>query len=128
MNVLGALERPNGMTSHSYSPPFVLNAVFHSSPSLIRIWWYPLLRSILKNTREPWSSSNISSSRGIGCRYLIVILFMARLFTHILQLPSFLGTKRAGTAQGLRLSLTNPLEINSSTCLWISFVSVGFIL
>jgi len=79
--------------------------------------WYPLLRSILENTREPWSLSNISSSRGIGCLYLIVILFMARLSTHIRILPSFFGAKRAGTAQGLRLSRTNPLEINSSTCL-----------
>ena len=30
-----------------------------------------------------------------------VILLMARLSIHIRILPSFLGTKRAGTAQGL---------------------------
>jgi len=33
------------------------------------------------------------------------------------MLPFFLGTRRAGIAHGLKLSLTNPLDINSSTCL-----------
>lgn len=34
----------------------------------------------------------------------MVILLMARLLTHILQVPSFFGVKRAGTAQGLEPS------------------------
>ena len=37
MKVLGALDNPNGITSHSYNPSFVLKAVFHSSPSQILI-------------------------------------------------------------------------------------------
>jgi hypothetical protein len=37
INLLGAFVNPNGMTSHSYKPSFVLNVVFHSSPSLILI-------------------------------------------------------------------------------------------
>jgi hypothetical protein len=39
MKVLGALINPKGMTIHSYKPNLVLNVVFHSSPSFIRIWW-----------------------------------------------------------------------------------------
>jgi len=34
----------------------------------------------------------------------------------------FLRTRREGTTHGLRLSLTRPLAINSSTCLWIFMV------
>ena len=104
MKVLGALVRPNGITSHSYRPCLVLKAVFHSSPSFMRTWWYPLLRSILENTTDPLSSSNISSNLGIGYRYLMVMLLMARQSTHMRHVPSFLGTSRTGTAQGLRLS------------------------
>ena len=37
MNVLGALNKPKGMTNHSYKPALVLNVVFHSSPFLILI-------------------------------------------------------------------------------------------
>jgi len=57
----------------------------------------------------------------IGCLYLIVILLMALLSTHILIFPSFLGTNKASTAQGLKLSLTIPLASDSSTCLCISW-------
>ena len=60
--------------------------------------------------------------------YLMIILLIARLFKHIHTPSSFLGTKRGRTAQGLKDSLTNSLEINSSTFLWISVVSSGFIL
>jgi len=38
INVLGALERSNRMTSHSYNPSLVLKTVFYSSLSLILIW------------------------------------------------------------------------------------------
>jgi hypothetical protein len=37
INVLGAFFNPNGMTNHSNNHSFVLNFVFHSSPSLILI-------------------------------------------------------------------------------------------
>ncbi|CAO2836271.1 unnamed protein product [Amaranthus hypochondriacus] len=106
MKVLGAPVNPNDITNHSYNPYLVLKAVFHSSPSLIRIWWYPLLRSILLNHWDLDSSSSMSSIRGIGNLYLTVILFTLRLSTHICHVPSFLGTSRVGTTQGLMLSLT----------------------
>jgi len=47
---------------------------------------------------------------------------MALLSTHILVQPSFMGTIKAGTAQGLKLSIIMPLARRSSTCLWISLV------
>jgi len=53
---------------------------------------------------------------------------MGHLSTHIFIKLSFLETKRAGTAHGLRLSLTRPLAINSSTYLWTFMVFMGFIL
>src|SRR6266542_5843911 len=61
-----ALVRPKGITNHSYNPNFVLKAVFHSSPNCMRIWWYPLRKSILVKIKEPLNSSSISSNRGIG--------------------------------------------------------------
>jgi hypothetical protein len=56
-----------------------------------------------------------------------VILFIALQSTHILQDPSFLGTKITGTAQGLKLSRTKPLSRSSCTCLCISLVSLGLV-
>ena len=115
MNVLDALHNPKGITSHSQRPSRVLKAIFHSSPGQIRIWWYPLRRSSLENTREPESLSNISSKCGIGKRYLTVILLTARLSTHIRHVPSFFGTKSAGTAHGLKLGRTSFFCTKSST-------------
>jgi len=69
----------------------------------------------------------MTSNLGMGCWYLKVILLMAWLFTHIPMVPSFLGTRRVGTAQGLRFSRTNPFQMSSSTCLWITWMSLGFI-
>ena len=37
MKVLGASDKPIGMTNLSYKPNLVLKAVFHSSPSWMRI-------------------------------------------------------------------------------------------
>jgi len=53
----------------------------------------------------------------IGCRYFTVMLLTARQLTHIIHVPSFLGTSSTGTAQGLILSRIYPFIINSSTCL-----------
>ncbi|PRQ22220.1 hypothetical protein RchiOBHm_Chr6g0247871 [Rosa chinensis] len=61
--------------------------------------------------------SSMSSNLGIGKRYLIVILLMALLSTHILHVPSFFGVKSTGTAHGLMDSRINPFCNNSSTCL-----------
>ena len=70
----------------------------------------------------------LSSSLGIGCLYFTVILLIARQSTHILHVPSFLGTNRTSTAHGLMLSLTYPFAKSSSTYLWSSFVSSGLLL
>lgn len=77
MKVLRVLERPNGITSHSYNLNFVLKVVFHSSPVATQIWWYPLHRSILEKTLDPTIMSNISSNHRIGKRYLIVMWLIA---------------------------------------------------
>ena len=101
IKVLGAFVSPKGITNHSYNPYLVWKAVFHSSPSWILIWWYPLWRSIWLKIQKPCNSSSISSSLGMGCRYFIVILLTALQSTHILQVPSFFGTSQTGTARGL---------------------------
>ena len=46
---------------------------------------------------------------------LMVMLLMAMQSTHILQVPSFLGTSKTSTAQGDTLSLTYPFSSNSCT-------------
>ena len=37
MKVLGALDKPKGMTNNSNKPSYVLNVVFHSSHGLTQI-------------------------------------------------------------------------------------------
>lgn len=70
----------------------------------------------------------MSSNRGIGNLYFIVLLLMARLSMHILQVPSFLGVSNAGTAQGLMLSRISSFRTNSITCRLSSSCSAGLIL
>jgi len=55
----------------------------------------------LENTFEPFNSSSMSSSLGMGYLNLIVILLMAQPSTHIGVVPSFFGTNGAGTTYGL---------------------------
>jgi hypothetical protein len=47
----------------------------HQSCSLILSWWYPDLKSILKNTLAPFNWSNRSSIRGNGYFFFIITLF-----------------------------------------------------
>jgi len=70
-----------------------------------------LLRLIFENMHDPPNRFNMSSRRGIGNQYWIVILLMARLFTHIRQLQSFSGVKRIGTTYGLMLFLICPESV-----------------
>jgi len=44
--VAGPLVSPKGITIYSYSPNFVLKAVYFSSPKAIRTGWKPAVRSI----------------------------------------------------------------------------------
>jgi len=55
MKVLGALNKANGKIRHSHNSFLVLKAVFHSSPSLILIWRYPLSKSIVEKKFNPSS-------------------------------------------------------------------------
>jgi len=45
--------------------------------------------------------SNISSNLGMGKQYLIMILFITLLSTHIRHDPSFFSVNNVGTAHGL---------------------------
>jgi len=88
-----------------------------------------MIPTLQVNVKEaPAIISSMSSNQGIEKRYLIVILLMARLSTHILHDPSFLGVYSASIAQGLKLSRINPFCNNSHTCLCNSACSLGFIL
>jgi hypothetical protein len=77
-NVVGALVRPKGITIYSNRLYLVLNAVFYSSPSLIRNLWYASRRSSLLNTLAYPNllSSSLISVRGY--RFLMVTLLRPR--------------------------------------------------
>ena len=72
----------------------------------------------IKHVFEPWNGMPVLDSNFVGGPAIHTQPHRAIL----------LGDKKGGTAQGLKLSRTNPLEINSSTWLWTSKVSLGFIL
>ena len=62
---------------------FNLKVVFHSSLEQILTWWYPLLRSILKNILDRAIISSISSKHKMRNQYFIVNFLMALLPLHI---------------------------------------------
>ena len=98
-------------------------------PLSILIWWYPLFKSISEKMQDPCNSSNMSSSLGIGCLYFTVMLLMALRWTHILHVPSFLGTSSTGTAQGLwckpRDHVVTQLTTNNE--IWSRKAEIGLI-
>ena len=128
MKVLGALDNPNGITIHSYSPSLVVKAIFHSSPSQIWIWWYPLRKSILLKYLASDSTSILLSKCGIGNRYLMVILLIYMLSVYILHVLSFFRVNNAGTTHGVMISLTMPFFISYFTYRLSSACCVGLIL
>ena len=65
-NIAGALENPKYITVASKRPRLVINAVFHSSPSLMRTLLYPHLKSILVKIEALLSDSIKSAILGIG--------------------------------------------------------------
>lgn len=126
INVLGALVNLDGITNHSNKSSQVLKDVFHSSPSLIRIWWYPLLKSILENIFAPDKWSSISSRQGIGNMYLCI----ARLSTQIRQVPSFFHffvCKQCRYYTWAHALSDHFFVNNSVTCLFSSSYSNGLI-
>jgi len=64
--VAGALEKPKYITVVSKRPCLVINAVFHSFPSLMRTLLYPHLKSILVKIEALLSDSVKSAILGIG--------------------------------------------------------------
>ena len=66
VKVLRALDSLKGITNHSNNLFLVLNAVFHSYPDQILIWWYPLLKFILEKIVAPEIKSSISSRPEMG--------------------------------------------------------------
>ena len=90
-----ALLNLNGITNHSYNPFFVLKVAFHSFPSLICTWWYQI--PIFEKITNPTIISSMPSSVGIGNWYLIVILLISQLSTHICYDRSLFGVSRVGT-------------------------------
>jgi len=64
--VTGALEKPKYMTVASKRPHLVINAVFHSFPSLMQTLLYPYLKSILVKIKALLSDSIKLAILGIG--------------------------------------------------------------
>ena len=65
-NVAGALENPKCITAALKKPHLVINAVFHSSPSLMQTLLYPHLKSILVKIKALLSDSIKFAILGIG--------------------------------------------------------------
>ena len=76
--VAGALEKPKYMTVASNRPRFVMNAVFHSSPSRMRTLLYPQRTLNLVKTVALTSLSITSEIKGIGYAFLMVISLRRR--------------------------------------------------
>jgi len=64
--VASALEKPKYMMVASKRPCLVINAVFHSSPSLMQTLLYPYLKSILVKIEALLSDSIKLAILGIG--------------------------------------------------------------
>ena len=65
-NVLGLLQSPKNITNGSNSPLLVMNAAFHSSPSLMRMLLYPHLTSNFVKNLAPVNLFIVSPRRGNG--------------------------------------------------------------
>ena len=65
-NVAGILENPKYITVASKRPYLMINAVFHSFPSLMQTLLYPHLKSILVKIEALLSDSIKSAILGIG--------------------------------------------------------------
>ena len=74
-NVAGELHNLKNMTIGSNISLLVLNAAFHSSPSLILTLLYPHQMSNFVKYLDPWSLSITSEINGSGYAFLIVHSF-----------------------------------------------------
>ena len=115
-NSAGALARPNGIRTNSYSPVWVMNAVFLISSSCTGICQYPLFKSRVLKTLAPERLSNISWMRGKGWASLRVIALTFLKSTQKRIDPSFFGTRVMGDAHSDLLGRITP----SSSIFWSS--------
>ena len=99
---------------NSKSPYRVQKAVFHLSPSLIRIRLYADRRSRRVKYLAPRIWFKVSSILGSRYRSLIVTSLRVRYSTHRRRDPSFFLTNNMGEAQDDELVGINPLERFSS--------------
>ena len=113
MKVFDTLVNPKGMTNHSYNPSLILETLFHSSPSLMQILWYPLFKYVFVKYSALLKLSMISSILGNRNLYLIVIFLIAQEFVHILHSPLFFGANTASITHELRISQIKPFCNNS---------------
>lgn len=70
-----ALTRPKGTTRNPNKLWLVLKAILWICARPTLIWWYPDLKSNLEKIVAPWSSSNSSSTIGIGYLFFLVNSF-----------------------------------------------------
>ena len=77
-DVDGALQRPEGITTHSKAPNCTLKAIFSTSSPWIRIWWNPLTWSIFEETVETPSVLSMDWIEHKGYRSRTVRVFNAR--------------------------------------------------
>lgn len=121
-----ALTRPKGTTRNPNKLWLVLKAILWICARPTLIWWYPDLKSNLEKIVAPWSSSNSSSTIGIG--YLSFYLIHLsdnnlQCSIHILHVL-FLLTTITGEASGLWEALLIPDSSSHSIdslgffCMW----------
>ena len=72
------VTEPKGMTTHWRAPNCVLEAVFSTSSSWIRIWWNPLTRSIFEKTVKPPSVLRMDWIESKGYQSRTLRVFNAR--------------------------------------------------
>ena len=92
----GALVRPNSITHHSKELYQVRKAVFHSSPSWIRMRWYVCFKSIFVYTEAFRGLSSRSEMRRSGYWSFFMILLRLRKSVQSQREPSFFWVKRTG--------------------------------
>ncbi len=72
----GAPVSPRGVTRYSKWLRGVLQAILHSSPSLMLTGWYAYWRSSFEKMMAPCRGSKAALIRGKGYLFLTVILFI----------------------------------------------------
>ena len=113
---MGALVRPNGMTTYSNKPIDVKKAILCLWPSFMHTWWYAEDRSMALNIRALPTLSRRSCIHGIGNMSKHVCLFRLQKSTHMRSSPVFLHTKKMSAPYSDMLGLIQPFAKISSTC------------